>query len=113
MQVKLPRLSPCCNQRSETARWRTRPNPSLWTIPIAAVASDFNDPTCPNKLTYTANWNWDMALYMSNAEMEVFEGAKLTGEAAYSSRAGGANMNKFIDAEEKLRELVDELFPEA
>ena len=78
---------------------------------IVRVVSDFNDPSCTNKLTYVANWNWDVAVYMNNLEIEVFEGAVRTGEANYNSEKGGANMGKFINAEDKIRELLAELFP--
>lgn len=68
--------------------------------------------SCSVNSTYTANWRWDLALYMEYAEIKVYNGqAQPIGEATYSSRGGGANMGKFIDAEQKIRELVDELFP--
>ena len=47
-----PRIFPdrawCCTHKSPTAKCRTFPNPSRWTIPIAAVASDLI-PTWPHK----------------------------------------------------------------
>ncbi|MFJ5444702.1 Sbal_3080 family lipoprotein [Methylobacillus methanolivorans] len=67
--------------------------------------------TCPISSTYTANWRWDLALYMEYAEIKVYEQAKPIGEATYNSRNGGASLGKFIDAEKKIRELVDQLFP--
>ena len=39
----------CCTHKSLTAKCRTLPNPSRWTIPIAAVASDLI-ATWPHKL---------------------------------------------------------------
>ena len=74
------------------------------------VVTDFNDPTCTNKLTYWAKWSWDVTIYMSVAELKYFQLGAKTGEATYDSRSGGANMGKFIDAETKLREMIDELF---
>ena len=35
-----PERTWCCTHKSPTAKCRTFPNPSRWTIPIAAVASD-------------------------------------------------------------------------
>ncbi|GAA0779637.1 MULTISPECIES: Sbal_3080 family lipoprotein [Pseudomonadati] len=64
---------------------------------------------CEWTSTYTANWAWDLALYMVYAEIKVFYQGKLDGEAIYDARMGGANMNKFIDAEPKIRELVEQL----
>jgi hypothetical protein len=60
--------------------------------------------------TYTANWRWDLALYMAFAEIIVYAEGTKVGSAVYDSLHGGANMNKFINAEAKIRELVDELF---
>jgi len=64
---------------------------------------------CAWTATYVANWTWDLALYMSYAEIKIFHNGSLDGEATYDSRRGGANMNKFIDAEPKIHELVNEL----
>ncbi|GIU20559.1 MULTISPECIES: Sbal_3080 family lipoprotein [unclassified Shewanella] len=64
---------------------------------------------CEWTATYTANWRWDLALYMVYAEIKVFHEGRLDGEAIYDARNGGANMNKFIDAEPKIRELIEQL----
>lgn len=68
--------------------------------------------SCSINSTYSANWRWDLALYMAYAEIKVYdEQAQLIGEATYNSRNGGASLGKFIDAEKKIRELVNQLFP--
>jgi len=64
---------------------------------------------CEWTATYVANWTWDLALYMSYAEIKIFHNGNLDGEATYDSTRGAANMNKFIDAEPKIHELVNEL----
>lgn len=66
---------------------------------------------CPITSTYTANWRWDMALYMVYADIIVYNNAKPTGKATYDATRGGGNMNKFIDADKKIVELVNQLFP--
>ena len=66
---------------------------------------------CPVLSTYTANWRWDLAMYMNYAEIKVYNNAKPVGEAIYDSRNGGANMGKFISAENKITELVNQLYP--
>jgi len=66
---------------------------------------------CPITSTYAANWRWDLALYMAYAEIKVYRNGKPTGEAIYNSLNGGANMGKFINAETKITELVNQLFP--
>jgi|SRR5262245_30065561 hypothetical protein len=66
---------------------------------------------CPLLSTYSANWRWDFTLYMAYAEMRVYRDGNEIGKAVYDSTVGGLNMNKFIKADEKVRELVDQLFP--
>ncbi|WP_312679853.1 Sbal_3080 family lipoprotein [Stutzerimonas nitrititolerans] len=66
---------------------------------------------CPLSTTYTGTWRWDVALYMRYAEIGVFEGGKRVGRAVYDARSGGGRLDKFIDAESKIHELADELFP--
>lgn len=66
---------------------------------------------CGITSTYTASWRWDLALYMAYAEIKVYQGGKAIGEAKYDSQRGGANMGKFIDADKKINELVNQLFP--
>jgi len=66
---------------------------------------------CPVTSTYTANWRWDMALYMAFADIKVYQSGQQTGQALYDARGGGANMSKFIKGEVKIAELVDQLFP--
>lgn len=67
--------------------------------------------SCPLVTTYTANWYWDMAMYMNYAEIRIYDNTKPIGEAIYDSRHGSANLAKFIKAENKINELVDQLFP--
>ena len=66
---------------------------------------------CPLSTTYTGTWRWDVALYMRYAEIGVFEGGKRVGRAVYDARSGGGRLDKFIDAESKIYELADKLFP--
>jgi hypothetical protein len=66
---------------------------------------------CPLLTTYTANWRWDFTMYMAYAEMVVYRDGGEIGKAVYDTMSGGLNMNKFINADEKVYELVDQLFP--
>lgn len=75
-------------------------------LPQSASISD-----CQVVSTYTANWRWDLALYMTYAEINIYSGGKLAGSAKYDSMSGSANLGKFINAREKIRELVDQLIP--
>ncbi|MFP5423403.1 MAG: Sbal_3080 family lipoprotein [Gammaproteobacteria bacterium] len=66
---------------------------------------------CPLSTTYTGNWRWDFALYMSYADIRVFERGRQVGKAVYDARSGGGRPDKFISAESKIIELTDQLFP--
>jgi hypothetical protein len=46
---------------------------------------------------------------MAYAKISVYKNGKLDGEAIYIATQGPGKMNKFIDAEVKLRELINEL----
>jgi len=78
---------------------------------IRAMPSDTPLTGCPVISTYTATWKWDMAVYMNFAQIRVYRDGYQTGEAVYDARHGGGNMNKFIDADKKTTELVNQLFP--
>ncbi|EPL14114.1 putative lipoprotein [Pseudomonas sp. CF150] len=54
-----------------------------------------------------------MALYMSFADIQVFENGRRVGQALYDSTSGGARMGKFIDAQSKIIEMTSQLFPNA
>jgi hypothetical protein len=66
---------------------------------------------CPLLSTYTGNWRWDFTMYMAYAEMTVYRDGDEIGKAVYDTISGGLNMNKFINADEKVYELVEQLFP--
>jgi hypothetical protein len=66
---------------------------------------------CAITSTYTANWRWDLAMYMTYANIKVYNTGKPIGEAIYDANRAGLNTGKFINADHKIRELVDQLFP--
>jgi hypothetical protein len=61
-------------------------------------------------VTYTANWAWDMAMYLTYFHITLYEGDRVIGEADYDAKHGGANMGKFGKTKEKIRPLLQELF---
>lgn len=75
-------------------------------LPVSASIRD-----CGITSTYTAKWRWDLALYMAYSEIKVYGNGQLIGEATYDSQRGGGNMGKFIDADKKITELTNQLFP--
>lgn len=68
---------------------------------------------CRYRLEYTANWHWDMAMYLVFAQIRVFDRDMQIGEADYDARGGGFNMAKFGHTSDKLKALLDQLFPRA
>lgn len=76
------------------------------------IASGSSPSSCPLTTTYVGTWSWDMALYMSYADIRVYQYGKQIGQAEYDSRRGGGRViDKFIDAEKKITEMVNQLFP--
>jgi len=76
-------------------------------LPPASNPSD-----CHLSTQYIARWTWDLALYMSYAEIKVYEDGRMIGKALYDARKAGLALTKFIIAEDKIRELANELFPQ-
>lgn len=90
----------------EVERALTRRGFTVETKPMGTEVAQF-----PLAMTYTANWSWDMDLYMSYAQLDVFRKGAKAGDAVYDSRGGGLHAAKFIDADRKVDELVGEIFP--
>ena len=67
--------------------------------------------SCPLATAYTANWAWDLAMYMVYADIRVFQDGRQVGHANYDAKMGGGRLDKFIDAEAKIAELTQQLFP--
>jgi hypothetical protein len=75
------------------------------------IAQDSPATACPLTVTYVAHWSWDLAIYLTEAEIHVFADGREVGHAVYDSRGGDANLGKYISAEAKVDELVGKLFP--
>jgi len=63
-------------------------------------------------MTYTANWNWDLALYMTDARLNIYHGTQRTpvASATYHLRnKGGLSLAKYGSAEAKMNQLIDQL----
>jgi hypothetical protein len=78
---------------------------------VRVLDPDAGITACPLLTTYSANWRWDLAMYMAYAEMTVYRDGNEVGKAVYDSLLGGGRLDKFIKADEKVRELVNQLFP--
>lgn len=62
-----------------------------------------------NYITFTANWQWDMAMYLTYFKATLYEDARVLGEVEYNAKMGGANMSKFGKTADKIRPLLSEL----
>ncbi len=74
------------------------------------VYSGSRPARCSHYLEHTANWKWDLAMYLSYADLRVYDAQGLAGQATYDARSGSGRMDKFGPTREKLAPLVDELF---
>lgn len=66
---------------------------------------------CKHVARYVANWRWDIAMYLVYVRIEIFEDFRSVGLAEYDATLGGFNLDKFGPTEEKLRPLIEQLFP--
>lgn len=68
------------------------------------------EQTCPMVATYSAQWAWDITMYMHFADVRLYRGGHMLGVANYDA-SHVAIGKKWIDAEAKLHELVALLIP--
>jgi hypothetical protein len=66
---------------------------------------------CDVTSTYLGLWSWDLALYMSYAKITIYYKGHPAGEVVYDASGAGVRLDKFVDAELKIRDLVAQLFP--
>lgn len=64
-------------------------------------------------LTYTANWRWDMAMYLTYFRANLHKQDNLLGTAEYDARMGGMRLDKFGKTSEKIRPALTELLKAA
>lgn len=63
---------------------------------------------CPYTLDYTAKRSWDMAPYLTFAELQLRKNGQAIGMATYR-HSGGLALNKWASTESKLAPVIDEL----
>lgn len=61
---------------------------------------------CPLTSKYVAFFWWDMVFYMRQAQIDVYSEGKPAGRASFDAQG-----SRFFSTEEKVKELVDRLFP--
>lgn len=77
-------------------------------LEVLVVPATSGTGVCPLTSTYTANWHWDLAMYMRHAEISIYRDGQPAGQAMYDAHTAG--MSKFINADEKIQELVNQLY---
>jgi len=60
-------------------------------------------------LSYTANWRWDMAMYLTYFEAKLSENGHVVGTTTYDARFGGGRFDKFGPTADKIRPQLREL----
>ncbi|MFT7680303.1 MAG: hypothetical protein ACI8QC_004309 [Planctomycetota bacterium] len=78
-------------------------------IKVHTVEGEF-EPEMVHQATYTANWQWDVTMYLSYFQLLINENGALAGSAEYDARSGSANLGKFGKAVSKIEPLIFELF---
>lgn len=66
-------------------------------------------PEAVHMLTYTANWRWDMAMYLTYFQAMLLENNRILGKVEYDANMGGGRPDKFGRTSEKIRPLLIEL----
>ena len=66
---------------------------------------------CKYNIIYTANWKWDLALYMAYAKIDVIHNNRVVAAALYDSNHGGANPKKWVKGDNKVNELISQMLP--
>jgi hypothetical protein len=65
---------------------------------------------CVYTLSYVARQNWDVAVYLWQADVELRKGAEVIGTANYHLRGqGGFALNKWASVETKMAPVMDKL----
>ncbi|MEO1494369.1 MAG: Sbal_3080 family lipoprotein [Pseudomonadota bacterium] len=64
---------------------------------------------CPVRMSYTANWKWDLALFLSYAEFALTRDGQPVGRATYTATQWSSD--KFGPTAEKIQPLIAQLFP--
>ncbi len=64
---------------------------------------------CPVRMTYTANWQWDLALFLAFADFALTDNGKPIGRVTYSATQWTSD--KFGPTAKKIEPLIAQLFP--
>ena len=70
--------------------------------------SGYNPKGCRYWLEYTANWRWDLIMYMIYAELKLYDRTALIGYAEFDNT--GIGPRHYSSASDKLKALTEPLF---
>ena len=74
------------------------------------VLPELEAKACQVTLTYTAMRSWDMATYLSHAELRLWREGKQVGFAQYHLNGkGGFALNKWKSSKSKMDPVIDQL----
>ena len=74
------------------------------------VVDEAQASSCDVTLTYTALRSWDMATYLSHAELRLWRGGKQIGYAEYHLNGrGGLDLAKWQGTKAKMDPVIDQL----
>lgn len=74
---------------------------------IAATLVDTPPTTNEPYLTFTANWAWDLAMYLRYFKAELHQNGQVISGVEY--KTSGSDMSKFGHTDEKIRPLLRQL----
>lgn len=77
-------------------------------LPVKMLPAGASLDSCALVSTYSANWSWDLLMYMRYAQISIYREGRLSGQATYDAHT--AVFSKFINAQQKINELVGQLF---
>lgn len=63
-------------------------------------------------LTYNGKWSWDAAIYLSDAEINVYKNGIYESKTEFNVKGGAFNINpsKYGSGENRVREMMNKLF---
>lgn len=89
--------------RTAMENWLTQERIPYKILPMNSDAGD-----CDWALSYYGLWSWDMAIFLSNAEITAYHGGKEVGKEKLI--VGQWDSYKFEDGEARIHKLMDMLF---
>jgi len=75
---------------------------------IATTLVDAPPATDEPYMTFTANWKWDMAMYLKYFKAELFQNQQKVSGVEY--KASGMDLSKFGHTDEKIRPMLRKVF---